>query len=248
MPFLNNGAARLLTGEGQRSQYLSLHTGDIPTILNEVSGNGYSRASFGFSASTEPTGLGVQNSSLTRFRARGGPWGTIRSIAWRGATSSGTTAIYAYSTLSQAVTIADGQEYLVAAGDLQMFYTRAAANTAGLVASESLFTSMVINGSLVRMNLNFHSAYPNSGNVISGYPPMTAWMTRTGSSVSLSQAIAYRAISAERAAPTWWSLSLDTSANQIAIVGQVDATQTAIPAGTSFTLQTGQISLTIPDA
>ena len=267
MPFAHEGAARMLLDATDAASTVSLHTTAVPTTADELSSApGYARRDvaanagerFRPSQGAEPQGL--LNTGAIRFRANGGAWPTFRSVALRDG-SGGGAQISAYATLAAPVALSDGDEWTIDAGNMVLALTRAAAGQAGFVGTDADLDAL-LSGGVVRGLANFHSilrmhsAYPTVHNVIAAYPEKRLtgsgvgdgqW-ARDGSVVKNGGSIRYAAALVQRAAPAWWSLSLDTAGKPIVFAGQVSGTQAAIPASQAFRIAPGQIAITVADA
>lgn len=265
MPFANEGAARMLFDADDVASTVSLHTTAVPTIADELSSApGYARqdvaAASRWRASTSGETPGLLNDEAIRFRASGGDWPTFRSVALRDG-SGGGAQISAYATLATPVALHDGDEWTIDDGDVVLALTRAAPSAAGFAGSdaemEALLDGAAAKGLANTVTLlRMHSAYPTAHNVIAGYPEQQLtgsgagdgqWAI-AGSVVSNGGSIRYAAAGVERAAPAWWSLSLNTAGKPILLAGQVSGTQGAIPAGQAFRIAPGQIAITVADA
>ena len=103
MPYVNDGAARLLFEGVGAVDYCSLHTGAVPSAADELEASaapGYARKEVGvWAESTAPAG--AANSTVLRFRASGGGWPTFRSVALRDG-SAGAAPVVAYASLAAA--------------------------------------------------------------------------------------------------------------------------------------------------
>ena len=102
--------------------------------------------------------------------------------------------------------------------------------------------------------LRLHSGYPTDLNAMAGYPVKQLkgaedgqW-TRNDAVVSNGGSVRYAAAGTPRAAPAWWSLSLDAAGTRRLFVGQVSGTQQAVPAAQAFRIAPGQIAITVADA
>jgi hypothetical protein len=100
--------------------YLALFTAD-PTetgsLTNEVVGNGYSRQSIAFTATTSGTGA-TSNSGNVTFPAATASWGTITHIGLMDASTVGNMLWYGPLTTSKAV--GTGDQFQMAATKLSV--------------------------------------------------------------------------------------------------------------------------------
>jgi len=98
--------------------YVGLFTAD-PTdagsLSNEISGNGYARATVAFSVTND---LATNSSAVEFAAASGGNWGTITHIGVIDASTSGNMIIH--SALTTAKAINDGDVFRIPTGDLDI--------------------------------------------------------------------------------------------------------------------------------
>ena len=97
--------------------YVSLHTADPTEAMDtgELSGNGYSRQSVTFGASSSGT---ASNTNQLTFSASGGSWGTVSHMGIFDAATVGNGLIYGSLTASR--TVNDGDDLVFAVGDIDV--------------------------------------------------------------------------------------------------------------------------------
>ena len=266
MPFANDAGARMLLDGAAVATHVSLHTGAAPTEANELlvaGAPGYARQALAgpgedrWRVSAGGEAAGMLNDQKVSFLASGGDWPAFLCVALRDGTSGG-AQISAYAALAQAVTLADGDEWSLDDGAVSLALTRAGAGAAGFVGRDTDMDALLDAAgrkglASAATYLRLHSAYPTDANVIAAYPaqalgPGGVGWERAGNVVRNAASIRYAATLAQRAAPAWWSVSLDAAATMRLLVGQVAATQAAVAANVAFRIAPGQIAVTVEDA
>ena len=150
MPLTATGARGFLAG---RWSWLSLHTGDVPTPANELSGGGYARAALAWEASQG----GVVASSDPVFAVADAAWPEVHSLAIRDAEGAD-AEILAYVGLSAPVITARGRRPAISAEVLEL-----AIGTAGGALAEAgrirLYGERLVRGTW----LSLHTGDPQAG-------------------------------------------------------------------------------------
>lgn len=147
MPLTASGARAFLDGGWS---YLSLHTGDIPTFSNELSGGGYARVPLIWSMSAD----GVNPNAAPAFGPATSDWLGVFSLAVRGGTEED-SGIHAYVSLASEISTSSGSRPVIPQSLLELGLM-----TGGGALRSAGFLSVYGHGLVRGTYLALHTASP----------------------------------------------------------------------------------------